>query len=256
MADNFKQKQAAQREKNNAKRRARYAAKKAAKSAVGGTQAQPRSRSVGDMVPGVEAFKDVNGIGSAPKPATKGGNGGRVATGKDATVPNLNSFEPNQVSGMLPQWNPESYSIPDPLKPSNSLPQVTEADFERGATIYQGAQRALKLTGMAFDLTKERFTVDKKRASAFGTGIQAATAFEKVRGDHYDYLNQLEVNTQKSVTFDVAEYRTDTLTKKADYERLDLDQQLELARIKADLSQAKANSSQKQLDEFLANAGL
>jgi hypothetical protein len=256
MADNLKQKQAAKREKNNAKRRARYAAKKAAKDAVSSSQTttQEKPRGIGNMVSGVEAFKDVHGIGS--KPTTNVGNGGRVTTSKDATVPGLTTFEPNQVSGMLPQWNSDSYSITDPLAPSDSLPQVSEADFERGATIYQGTQRALKLTGMAIDVTKERFTVEKKRAGAFGAGIQAATAFEKVRGDHYDYLTQLESNGQKSVTLDVAGYRTDTLTKKAEFERLDLDSQLSQAKTKADLSQAKAQSSRKALDEFLANAGL
>jgi hypothetical protein len=45
--------------------------------------------------------------------------------------------------------------------------------------IYEGTQRALKLTGAAFDTTRERFTTLGKQAKAFGAGVKAATEFER-----------------------------------------------------------------------------
>ena len=74
--------------------------------------------------------------------------------------------------------------------------------------IYEGGMRALDLTGAAFDLTGKRFTVLGKQAKAFGAGIQAATEFEKVRGNYTDFLNQLEVNSQKGITLSVNQAKT------------------------------------------------
>jgi len=100
----------------------------------------------------------------------------------------------------MPQFQESSYAISDPLNPPENLPQVTEAQFDKGMTIYEGTQRALKLTGAAFDTTHERFTVIGKQAKAFGAGIKAATEFEKVKGDYLDYQGQLENNEQKGIS--------------------------------------------------------
>jgi len=122
------------------------------------------------------------------------------STGFSTTVPGLIGISPDVVAGMMPQFQENSYAISDPLNPPESLPQVSEAQFDKGMTIYEGTQRALKLTGAAFDTTRERFTVVGKQAKTFGAGIKAATEFEKVKGDFLDYQGQLQVNEQKGIS--------------------------------------------------------
>jgi hypothetical protein len=126
------------------------------------------------------------------------------STGFSKVVPGLVGITPDAVAGMMPQFQENSYAISDPLNPPESLPQVTEAQFDKGMTIYEGTQRALKLTGAAFDTTRERFTVLGKQAKAFGAGIKAATEFERVTGDFLDYQGQLETNQQKGINLEVS----------------------------------------------------
>jgi hypothetical protein len=46
---------------------------------------------------------------------------------------------------------------------------------------YQGTQRALKLTGAAFDTVRERFTVVGKQAKAYGAGIKLQQSLRKLK---------------------------------------------------------------------------
>lgn len=172
-----------------------------------------------------------------------------------STVPGLITFTPDAVAGMLPKFAESSYAVSDPLNPPSNLPQATEAQFNQGMGIYQGATRALQLTGAAFDLTKERFTVVGKQAKAFGAGIKAATEFEKVKGDYFDYQNQLQTNQQKEVALGVNQHRTTVETSQAVYDKTSLDEKLNQSRIDADLAKAKSRSKQSVLDEFLKQLG-
>jgi hypothetical protein len=126
----------------------------------------------------------------------------------DSRIPGLLTVTPDLVPGMMPSFQPNQYHISDPLNPNDTLPQATQSQFDKGMKIYEGATRALKLTGAALDLTREKFTVIGKHSKAFGAGIQAATEIEKVKGNYLDYLNQKEVTTQKSVAFDVSQVKT------------------------------------------------
>jgi transcription initiation factor IIF auxiliary subunit len=156
---------------------------------------------------------------------------------------------------MLPSFNADSYKITDPLKPSESLPQVSEADFEKGMNIYQGAQRALKLTGAAFDTSRERFTTIGKQAKAFGAGVQAATEFEKVRGNYFDYLNQLETNEQKAIALDISQVKTTTDRNKAVHVKVEMSEKLKQSEIAAEKAQEETKQKQSQLDEFRKQLG-
>jgi hypothetical protein len=106
-----------------------------------------------------------------------------TATPAAFVVPGLPShITPDAVVGMMPKFDESAYQIIDPLNPPETLPQATEAQFDKGMTIYEGTQRALKLTGAAFDTTRERFTTLGKQAKAFGAGVKAATEFERGQG--------------------------------------------------------------------------
>lgn len=170
-------------------------------------------------------------------------------------VPGLEGINPNVIKDMTPQFVETAYGVSDPLDPPDNLPQATEAQFNKGMAIYAGADRALQLTGAAFDLSRQRFTVVGKQARAFGAGIKAATEFEKVRGDYFDYQNQIETNLQKTETLDVNRHRTGVVRTQSGYDKTSLDEKLNQSRIDAELNQAKSRSKQSALDEFLKQLG-
>ena len=171
-------------------------------------------------------------------------------------LPGLPShITPDAIAGMIPKFDESAYAISDPLNPSETLPQVTEAQFDKGMTIYEGTQRALKLTGAAFDTTKERFTALGKQAQAFGSGIRAATQFEKVRGDFLDYKAQLETNEQKGIVLDVSQHKTTSDRAKAIHDKSSLDEKLKQSEVAAELARAQTRDKQNKLDEFRKSLG-
>jgi hypothetical protein len=173
-----------------------------------------------------------------------------------SVIPGLpNTLTPNQVSGVMPKFNDAAYNIDDPLNPSDSLPQATISEYDRGMTIYEGTQRALKLVGAAMDTTAQKFVVINKQAKAYGEGVKAATQIEKVRGDYTDYLNQVQVNQQKDVALDVNTHKTTVETDKAVHSKATLDEQLKQAEKDAELARAKTREKQNKLDEFLKELG-
>ncbi|MBW4565994.1 MAG: hypothetical protein KME32_33940 [Mojavia pulchra JT2-VF2] len=176
-------------------------------------------------------------------------------------VPGLHTLTPDLIPASLPQFQQTDYRISDPLNPPENLPQATEAQFNSGMAIYEGAQRALKLTGAAFDTTREKFTVIGKQAKAIGAGIIAATEIEKVKGNFLDYQTQLEVTQQKGITFDVAQTKTVTDRNIAIHTKTDLAEKLKLAEIKSQesaaktlLAQGKLNAFKQQLGKYLSNS--
>lgn len=171
-------------------------------------------------------------------------------------VPGLpTNITPDAVVGMLPKFDESAYQIVDPLNPSETLPQATEAQFDKGMTIYEGTQRALKLTGAAFDTTRERFTTLGKQAKAFGAGIKAATEFERVRGDYCDYQNQLETNEQKGIALGISQHKTTTDRTAKTHKTADMDEKLKQAEIAAELARATTQDKQNKLDEFRKSLG-
>ena len=177
------------------------------------------------------------------------------STGFSTTVPGLVGITPDVVAGMMPQFQENSYAISDPLNPPESLPQVSEAQFDKGMGIYEATQRALKLTGAAFDTTRERFTVVGKQAKAYGAGIKAATEFEKVKGDYLDYQGQLETNEQKGISLGVSQHKTSTDRTAAAHTTASLDEKLKQAEIAAQLARATTEDKQNKLDEYRKSLG-
>jgi len=165
------------------------------------------------------------------------------------------NITPDAIAGMLPKFNESEYAITDPLNPPETLPQVTEAQFDKGMTIYEGTQRALKLTGAAFDTTKERFTTLGKQARAFGAGVKAATELERVKGDFLDYQGQLQTNEQKGIALDVSQHKTTTDRAKAIHDKSSLDEKLLQAEVAAELARAQTRDKQNKLDEFRKSLG-
>lgn len=171
------------------------------------------------------------------------------------TIPGLNTLTPDTVSSQLPHFASESYHINDPLNPPDTLPQATEAQYQRGMNTYQGSQRALKLTGAAFDTTREKFNVIGKQAKAIGAGIVAATEIEKVRGNYLDYQNQLQVTQQKGVSLDVNLTKTVTDRNIAIHTKINLAEKLKQAEIKSQESTAKTLEAQGKLTAFKQQLG-
>ncbi|MGJ5631217.1 hypothetical protein [Nostoc sp. CALU 1950] len=77
----------------------------------------------------------------------------------DSRIPGLLTVTPDLIPGMMPPFQPNQYHISDPLNPPETLPQATQSQLDKGMKIYEGSTRALKLTGAALDLTREKFTV-------------------------------------------------------------------------------------------------
>jgi hypothetical protein len=177
------------------------------------------------------------------------------SAGFSTVVPGLVGITPDAVAGMMPQFQETSYAISDPLNPPESLSQVSEAIFDKGMTIYEGTQRALKLTGAAFDTTRERFTVVGKQAKAIGVGIKAATEFEKVKGDYLDYQGQLETNEQKGISLGVSQHKTVTDRTAASFDTATMDEKLKQSQLAAELARANTRDKQNKLDEFRKSLG-
>lgn len=179
------------------------------------------------------------------------GNGAKLTTNtSQVLVPGLTSIDPNDISGMLPQFDSASYNITDPLKPPSNIPQISESDFDSGMNTYQGAIRALKLTGTAFDVTRERFTTEGKKAKAFGAGVKAATEFEKVKADFIDYQTQLQTNTQKESGLSLAMKRTQFVLDMAIESESEMTEKLESAKVGAEMARLQRQDKQSKLDEF------
>ena len=179
-----------------------------------------------------------------------------TATPAAFVVPGLPThITPDAVVGMMPKFEESAYQISDPLNPPETLPQATEAQFDKGMRVYEGAQRALKLTGAAFDTTKERFTTLGKQARAFGSGIKAATEFERVKGDFIDYQGQLQTNEQKGIALGVSQHKTVTDRSAATHKTADMDEKLKQAEIAAELARATTQDKQNKLDEFRKSLG-
>lgn len=166
------------------------------------------------------------------------------------SIPGLPTLVPEQISAQMPQFSPENYQISDPLNPPTSIPQVSQTDYEQREGIYQGGIRALKMTGLGFDLTREKFTVIGKQAKAFGAGIKAATALESVKGDYLDYQSQVENTSQKSISLGTNQHKTSVDQTKSTYSQQEMDEKLEQARIAADLAAEQTKEKQSGLDQF------
>jgi hypothetical protein len=178
-------------------------------------------------------------------------NTGAITTSQTSvSVPGLMEFSPDNIQGMLPQFEDGKYQVNDPLNPPESIPQVSQQQYDKSEAVYQGGLRALKLTGMSFDLAKERFTTLRKKVGAFGSGVKLATEVEKVKADLLDYLNQGETNKQKNIALGVATHKTTTDTQKAVYDVQSMDEKLEQSRLATEMATLQTQEKLSGLNEF------
>ncbi len=193
----------------------------------------------------------ISNNGSSPTSSTNTvANSSAIANSQTSiSIPGLMEFTPDNIQGMLPQFDEGSYQVSDPLNPPE-IPQVSQQQYDKSEGTYQGGIRALKLTGLSFDLAKERFTTLRKKVSAFGSGVKLSTEIEKVKSDFFDYLNQGETNKQKSIAYSVATHKTSTDGQKAVFDTQTMDEKLEQSRIAADLAKAQTQEKLSGLLEF------
>ena len=230
-----------------AKRKAEAEAKKATKTTK--TKTTPaKSKTTTTKTRTTKASQTSKTTGSQTTLTTPKSNLSTTST--TTLVPGLTTIDPSDISGMLPQFDAASYNITDPLKPPTNLPQISESEFDAGMNTYQGAVRALKLTGTAFDVTRERFTTEGKKAKAFGAGVKAATEFEKVLADFIDYQTQLETNTQKEFGLSLAIKRTQFVQDMAVESEAEMTEKLESAKVGAEMARLQRQDKQSKLDEF------
>lgn len=200
---------------------------------------------------------------TTPKKTTKSNTkstGGKVSvTSKTNTVKTIqlgvDSVTPEMVVKALPSFNPNDYGISNPLQPPQNLPQVNELDFESGMSTYQGAIRALKLTGQAFDLTGERYVTEGKKAKAYGAGLDAGIEFEKAKAKLYKYHTQIENTEQAESNYGLAVKRTGVVEKINEYAGTELDENLEKARVKSEAAKLQRQSAESKLSELQKQLG-
>jgi hypothetical protein len=65
------------------------------------------------------------------------------STGFSTVVPGLIGINPDGIAAMMPQFQENSYAITDPLNPPESLPQVSEAQFDKGWDIIKALNAPL-----------------------------------------------------------------------------------------------------------------
>ncbi|NES25739.1 MAG: hypothetical protein F6K41_44315, partial [Symploca sp. SIO3E6] len=167
----------------------------------------------------------------------------------------IENVTPEMVVKVLPSFNPDNYTVSNPLLPPQDLPQVNELNFESGMSTYQGAIRALKLTGQAFDLTGERYVTEGKKAKAYGAGLDAGIEFEKAKAKLYKYHTQVENTEQAESYYNLAVKRTGVVDKNNEYAGTELDENLEKARVKSEVAKLQRQSAESKLSELQKQFG-
>jgi hypothetical protein len=171
-------------------------------------------------------------------------------------VPGLSRLTPDAMVKMVPVFDENAFNVTDPLNPSDSIPQISEAQHDRNVAIYSGGIRALQSIGLAYDLTREKFTVISKRAKAVGAGYKSLTEIEKATGDYLDYQNQTETTAQKAISLDVSRHKTLTESQSAVHSKTQLDERLKQASIDAQRASLVTQDKQNKLLEFQKELGV
>ena len=176
--------------------------------------------------------------------------------GRELTIQGLSELTPDTVHESIPAYNPTDYNITDPLAPSESLPRVSDEQFDRNRLIYKEIQNALDSVGMAMDTTKKRFDVIGKQARTIGAGIDAATTINETKGKAVKYRTSEELLEQEFLKLDIAGRQTTTATQVRDYTFTSLDEDIEQARLKSEIAAAKSNKLENDLEALTSGLSL
>ena len=176
--------------------------------------------------------------------------------GRELKIQGLSDLTHDSVHESVPAYNPSDYNISDPLAPSESLPRVSDEQFDRHQIIYKETQNALDSVGLAMDTTKKRFDVIGKQAKAIGAGIDAATVINETKGRAVKYRTSEELLEQEFLKLDIATRQTTTATQVRDYTFTSLDEDIEQARLKSEIAAAKSNKLKSDLEALTSGLSL
>ena len=176
--------------------------------------------------------------------------------GRELTIQGLSELTPDTVHESIPTYNPGDYDVSDPLNPPETLPRVTDEQFDKNRLIYKETQNALDSVGLAMDTTKKRFEVIGKQAKAIGAGIDAATTINETKGRAVKYRTSEELLEQEFLKLDIAGRQTTTATQVRDYTFTSLDEDIEQARIKSEIAAAKSNKLSGDLEALTSGLSL
>ena len=165
-------------------------------------------------------------------------------------IPGLFQMTEQSLPSMIPKYDPNAFTVADPLNPSDTMPTVTMEQFEKGKGIYEGGIRALQLHGLAFDLTREKFNVVGKEAKAFTAGFSALTEQEKAKGAYLGYQAQTQVTQQQGMNYQAESYRTVRESEALPHLKTQLDETLKQQQLKAQMAQAKTSEMLDKLTAF------
>jgi hypothetical protein len=170
-----------------------------------------------------------------------------VVEGLKVAIPD--KFDLTTVQGKLPKFDASKYEITDASNPPETLPQISEADYQKASEKYASSKRVLSLEQQAAQVVGEQYKVLGARFKAFGEGVKAATEAEKTEGLIIDYSIQKENNSQKSETLNVATYQTANAQRLTTYKNQVSDEQLEEIRLKAEELKLKNKNTRDKLTD-------
>lgn len=195
---------------------------------------------------------------SSPTPSAKqtGKTDGAIAARKDLAVAGLPALTETDIAAKLPKINIGAYTIADPHKLPESLPQVSDAQLDNNRRLAKGAMNAQESEILALQVTSGSFKVIGQQAKTFGDGVRAVTEIEKTTGAILDLRNQQEVTSQKTTAWGLNIYKTDKEAAIAVHSKTVLDQQERLANTKAESTKADADAAKSELDQKLKKLGI
>lgn len=227
------------------------------KQAAANRKATKAAKAVADkLTSGATAVQDKKAGSSTSSSTVATSNSTNQPISATIAVPGLTRIAPDAMVKMIPTFDENAFNIADPLNPSESIPQISEAQHDRNVAIYSGGIRALQSIGLGYDLTREKFTVVGKRAKAVGAGYKALTDIEKATGDYLDYQNQTEATAQKAISLDVSRHKTLTESQSAVHSKTQLDEKLKQASLDAQRASLVTQDKANKLLEFQKELGV
>lgn len=170
-----------------------------------------------------------------------------VVEGQKINIPD--KFDLTSVSSKLPSFDASKYDITDASNPPESLPQISEADYQKASGKYDSTKRVLSLEQQAVQVVGEQYKVLGARFKAFGEGVKAATEAEKIEQLLTEYSIQKETNTQKNEILVTSRHQTTNAKELTTYNKQVSDEQVEVARLKVEDLKIKNKTTREKLTD-------
>lgn len=187
-----------------------------------------------------------SGLGSNIVPSSRG----------SLALPGLPTLTENDIDGQLPSVNPDAYTVSDPHKLPDTLPQVSDAQYEENKRIAKSALNAQNSEILALQITSGKFQIIGQKAKTVGDGVRAVTEIEKTKGLLIDLRNQQEITAQKTNALDFNIYKTDKEVAISAFNKQALDEKERMAGTSAQSQKADADYAEIELAKKLQKLGL